>query len=234
MKYRDYTIPGLYTDITISTRPDSDDDYAVIREIFNLNIYRFEGNFLGQKNPVVLDVGANIGVFTLFVLSVAHQAGKAVHVYAIEPEENNIEILRKNLLANKQLFERGSKVTVIPKGVSDFSGYSGITNNAGSSRLTGAANTQEIEIITYDELLEEVGENKIDFVKCDIEGSELPMITGASEASILRARRYAIEFDEHNNSEDFISIIKPFLNDFSFSTFGVPERGCNIYLENHK
>ena len=153
---------------------------------------------------------------------------------AVEPEENNIEILRKNLLANKQLFERGSKVTVVQKGVSDFSGYSGITNNAGSSRLTGAANAQEIEIITYDELLEEVDENKIDFVKCDIEGSELPMITGASEASILRARRYAIEFDEHNNSEDFVSIIKPFLNDFSFSTFGVPERGCNIYLENHK
>ena len=79
-----------------------------------------------------------------------------------------------------------------------------------------------------------MSENKIDFVKCDIEGSELPMITGASEASILRARRYAIEFDEHNNPEDFVSIIKPFLNDFSFSTFGVPERGCNIYLENHK
>ena len=55
-------------------------------------------------------------------------------------------------------------MTVVPKGVSDFSGYSGITNNAGSSRLTGAANAQEIEIITYDELLEEVDENKIDFV----------------------------------------------------------------------
>lgn len=229
MKLVKNIIPGPYSNITIYHRDGDRDDWSVIREIFNQNIYRFDGAYL--ESGVVMDIGANIGVFTLYVLNIAHGRGQAVHIYAVEPEQVNLDILHKNIEANPKLFEYGSKVHIAPVGISNFMGTARISNSSGSSRLTEDDGDQQIEVITYDELLKTEGLEKIDFCKIDIEGSEVPMITASSHLN--SAHYYAIEFDEHNNTDQFIDIIKPFLNDFSFNTFGVPSRGCNIYLENH-
>jgi len=47
-----------------------------------------------ERNGVVVDVGANIGYYTLLM------AQKAKRVYAIEPEPVNFEILKKNVEEN--------------------------------------------------------------------------------------------------------------------------------------
>ena len=46
------------------------------------------------KDAIVVDIGANIGYFALI------EARRAQKVYAIEPEPNNIELLRKNIALN--------------------------------------------------------------------------------------------------------------------------------------
>ena len=223
-----------YFDLVISYRKDNLADESVIKEMYDENIYDISARHLVQENPVVLDIGANIGTFTLLVLKIAQEANMTVTIYAVEPEKNNLELLKTNLDQNPELFQNGSKVIIIEKGLSDFNGTSFISNEAGGSRLQDNNDEmQKIEIMTYEDMVKEYSIDKIDFTKIDIEGSEIPLISAITKSSLLKSHFYAIEFDSFNKITGFIDLLKPFLNDFSFRTFGVPKNGCNLYLENH-
>lgn len=226
-------IPRPQLPITIYYREDDDADAAVLSEMFSENVYRLEGYKLSGDHPVVFDIGAHIGTFTLLTLKLAHEQNIPVTIYAVEPEEKNLGLLKENLDANPRLFEHGSEVIILEAGVSNFSGKSKITSNSGGSRLSDAEDLQEIDVVTYDELLKANDIDKIDFVKIDIEGSEFPLINGASKENLLKGHYYAIEWDTQNTKGTFIKAIKPFLDDFSLETWGIPNNGCNIYLENH-
>lgn len=219
--------------LNISYRDDSDADKSVMHEMFIDNVYRLEGYKLSGNNSVVLDIGANIGTFTLQVLKLAYDNDIAIKVYAIEPEKNNLELLKTNLEDNEILLDKGSEVIIIEKGISDYTGKAFITDGAGGSRLSKDKENQEIEIITFDQLMEEVEEDAIDFTKIDIEGSEVPLLLGASKESIVKTHYYAIEYEGDNHDGSIGEILEPFLDDFSFETWGIPNNGCNIYLENH-
>lgn len=222
-----------YFSLKIHHRKDDVADLAVIDEMFNKNVYELEGYKLEQEHPVVLDIGANIGTFTLLTLKVAQENNKAVTVYAIEPEKNNLELLKMNIQSNPLLFANGSRAIIIEKGLSDFNGTSQITNESGGSRLVDDKNSQTIEIITFDDLMKSYEIGKVDFTKIDIEGSETPLLDGASSETILASHFYAIEFDRFNNIEGFLKTMTPFMKDFSFKTWGIPANGCNVYFENH-
>jgi FkbM family methyltransferase len=224
-----------YFNIKIDHREHNVADEAVIHEMFTENIYHLESYKLSQDQPIVLDVGANIGTFTMQTLAVAQENNIVVKVYAIEPEENNLKLLRKNLEQNPRLFENGSSVEIIETAISGFNGKASITNDAGGSRVCEEIDSklQVIDVITYDHLIEQLKLDKIDFVKIDIEGSEVGLITNISKDNLLKTHFYVVECDRFNGKDAFISMLKPFLNDFSFETWGIPAQGCNLYLENH-
>ncbi len=50
-----------------------------------------------KRGDVVVDVGANIGYYTILL---ADKVGKTGKVYAFEPDKTNFEILKKNIKAN--------------------------------------------------------------------------------------------------------------------------------------
>ncbi len=63
---------------------DKNDELQIIRNII-------------KKGDTVIDVGANIGFFTLFFRSLVGDNGKII---AFEPEKKNFEILKKNIQVN--------------------------------------------------------------------------------------------------------------------------------------
>jgi amino acid adenylation domain-containing protein len=69
---------------------------AVFKEVFEDRIYLKHGIQIGEGD-CVLDVGANIGLFTLF----AHTQNRGVRVYAFEPLPPNFERLRTNVALNR-------------------------------------------------------------------------------------------------------------------------------------
>ena len=78
------------------------------------NYDRFEIECLKQlikEGDTVVDLGANIGYYTLIL---AQLVGKSGHVYAFEPEPSNFEILSKNVKENKH-----DNVTLVQKAISD-------------------------------------------------------------------------------------------------------------------
>lgn len=224
-------IPTQYQSLKVTVRKDSPSDEAIVKEIFVENVYRLHDNFF-TEGGVVLDIGANIGIFTLEVLLRAKNAGVAVNILAFEPEPHNLELLRLNLENNKWLMH-DSTVTIIENGVSDKSTKAFISNDHGGSRVSDTKfdgeDMAEVTLTTLDEALKDI--DQADFAKFDIEGSEVPSILAASDETLDKIHRTAIEFDDQNGLDKFAEVVNRFARNCSINTLGVPARGCYIYTE---
>jgi FkbM family methyltransferase len=141
-----------------------------------------------QKGDVVLDCGANIGTFTKEAL-----VAGAAKVVSIEPSERNIECLRRNFAKE---IEQG-RVVVYPKGVwnrEDVLEFNVFDNSALDSLVmpvrtetTQKATKVRIPVTTIDRIVAELGLEKVDFIKMDIEGAERKALKGG-EATIRKSR----------------------------------------------
>jgi len=151
-------------------------------------VYRFaccdEENYTRQlftsriaPGMTVLDIGANVGFFTLLA---ARQVGATGRVYAFEPDPRTFRYLQQNIRNNAM----EAIVTVAQVAASDTEGtatfflskgafLSGLFSSAFS---TGdGATTTTVQTVRLDERLSGV---KIDVVKMDIEGAELHALRG--------------------------------------------------------
>ncbi len=136
----------------------------------------------GQKvrpGDVVLDCGANIGLYTLAALDQG-----ASLVVAIEPALDNVECLRRNLAPQIA----AGRVIVYPKGVWDKDDVLPLnvqpSNSASYSvalRYRGASPGPQVELTTIDELVSELRLERVDFIKMDIEGSERAALAGGAQ-----------------------------------------------------
>lgn len=128
-----------------------------------------------KKGDVVLDVGANIGYFTLIF---AHLVGEEGRVFAFEPDPTNFTILEKNIEINGY-----KNVVAIQKAVSNHTGKDKLylhDINTGMHRLSKQPlNNHHIEVntICLDDYFTK--NTKIDFIKLDVEGSEYAVVEGA-------------------------------------------------------
>jgi FkbM family methyltransferase len=124
------------------------------------------------QNATVVDIGANIGYYALI------EAAKAQKVYAIEPEPNNIELLRKNIALNS--FE--NVVEVYQCAISDKTGKAlfiiSDTPNQHRLQVSGVVKPEksiEVVTITLDEFLED---KDVDVVRMDLVGAEWLVVNG--------------------------------------------------------
>lgn len=127
---------------------------------------------LVKKKHTVLDIGANIGYFTLIM------AKHAKRVYAFEPEPRNFQILKKNVELNNL-----SNVKLYNLAVAETNG-NGILhlceNNRGMHRIYPSnwckEGTTDIQTVRIDDIIQEA-----DFIKMDIEGAELGALKGMTK-----------------------------------------------------
>src|SRR5579863_9879953 len=130
-----------------------------------------------RRGDIVLDCGANIGVFTRKALS----RGASL-VVAIEPAPHTLEALRRNF--EEEI--KSGRVSVYPKGVWDRDAelelaVDGANQAANSIVLDrGPAPKIRIPLTTIDEIVAELKLARVDFIKMDIEGAERPAIKAAS------------------------------------------------------
>ncbi|MCW5979826.1 MAG: FkbM family methyltransferase [Bryobacteraceae bacterium] len=132
-----------------------------------------------RRGDVVLDCGANVGVYARKALD-----SGAKLVVAIEPAPETLESLRRNL--EREIAD--GRVIVYPKGVWDkeeeLTLYQDPKNTAAASFLheaEGAKAIEKIPLTTIDKLVEELKLEQVDFIKMDIEGAEPRAVAGARE-----------------------------------------------------
>lgn len=127
-----------------------------------------------QRRPFVfVDVGANVGLFSLFV---AACAGRDARILAIEPEPGNLHRLDFNIRANPNV-----PIKIIPTALSDETGNLAIEldrRDRGGSRtkkLTPAETATDARCVSSQTLLGVLaaeGVDVIDALKIDVEGFE--------------------------------------------------------------
>lgn len=142
------------------------------------NIYGWNGHGVKQGD-VVLDCGANVGVYTRASL----KAGAKL-VVAIEPAPENIECLRRNFAEEIKT----GRVIVYPKGVWDKDDFLELHvdphNSAADSFVIhreGAKDTAKLPLTTIDKLVAELNLERVDYIKMDIEGAETRALAGGRE-----------------------------------------------------
>jgi len=147
-------------------------------------IYFTATNTVGPGD-IVLDCGANVGVFTRECL----RRGARL-VVAIEPAPENVECLRRNFAVE----EAAGRVRVYPKGVWDREDFLEMNvdpeNSAADSFLIerpGSQKIAKVPLTTIDLLVAELMLERVDFIKMDIEGAELKALEGARQ-TIARFR----------------------------------------------
>ena len=173
-----------------------------------------------KKGDTVIDVGANIGYFTLFFSKLVGEKGKVI---AFEPDPINFDILKKNIELNKI-----TNVELVKKGVSNknefmrlykspVSGGHSLIKNEWGKEYT------DIQTVTLDEYFKE---QKIDVIKIDVEGFELEVIEGGKKIfknnkNIKIISEFGGYYHKKNNPEE---IYPKLLHDSGFNLFGIIDK----------
>lgn len=140
----------------------------ILKEIYIDKVYdRF---FVGRKGLTVVDLGANIGLFSVYAAKFAQR------IIAVEPDPNHCEVLDKNLSQIK-----GLKYEIIQKAVAVVPGKKTFFRNPDNSTantLLGGNTSEgfEVDVVTVDTIFKDI--DAVDFLKIDIEGSEFEVIGG--------------------------------------------------------
>jgi len=141
-------------------------------EIFKENCY--EKFFQVEENDIVVDLGASVGPFTY---SIQHKNPK--HCYVVEPLNNHITTLHKNLSQ--------SPVTII---------HSAITDKK-KIKISWDGYEEYPPTLSFEELRNQYNIDKIDFLKVDCEGGEYDVFSEDNIEFLKSVPKIATEFHLH-------------------------------------
>lgn len=163
----------------------------VISGAIAMGVYeKFEMSLFSKElgpGMTVIDVGANIGYYTIVA---ADAVGPAGTVICFEPDLESAEVLKKNIQVNEF-----KNIKHIGKGLLNRNGtikFYLSKNNRGDNSICDPGDGQthtEIETTTLDTVLP--ADTKINVIKMDIEGSETLALEGM-EKSIMRSDNLTI------------------------------------------
>ncbi len=150
-----------------------------LKEIEGVIIHSmYDRDYEIQSGDMVVDAGARIGSYAAKISAAIGDEGRIV---AIEPEARNYACLLKNIEANqlnnvtaiqKMLWSRAQILDLYLSG--NGAAHSAYCDHFYGS--TGASLSTEAD--TLDNILEELGIDAVNFVKMDIEGSEVEAFKG--------------------------------------------------------
>lgn len=128
-----------------------------------------------KEGDCCADIGANIGFVSLQMAKIIMPSG---HLFAIEPDNSNIEVLRKNIEINGY----GGITTIYHSAISDNCGetdfYVSQESNLGALNKNPhcSGKTIKVQVTTIDTLFADI--RLPDFYKMDVEGHEVNVLNG--------------------------------------------------------
>ncbi len=172
--------------------------YLDINDSLNLmsgEVFEPDEVALVKKNvfpgSVVIDIGANIGYYTLLF---AKLVGAHGHVFAFEPEPANFLLLTKNILLNNY-----NNVTWVPKAVASSNKRMKLflcDESSGMHRIYPSLvcdQSLSVDAVSLD-TFSPLQHKKIDFIKMDIEGAEYMAMYGMQNIIKKNSPKLLTEF----------------------------------------
>ena len=160
-----------------------------------------------RAGDTVVDGGAHVGTFVRYAL----QRG-AARVIAVEPEPLNLVCLEANLAAEIAsgrvrvfrggIWDRKDSLT-LSDSQENSAGHSFVREVAGSQKVAG------IPLVPLDEIVDDLGLDRVDFIKMDIEGAERRALAGARRTLARFQPRLAISsYHLHDDPEAIPQVVR--------------------------
>ena len=152
---------------------------------------------------VVLDLGANIGVFSVY----AARLMGARRVIALEPVSGTFAKLKQNLASNNL----DGAVTAVQKGIAGEAGTRsiqlGVSSPHSSLYYRGdptfeTGRTEDVTITTLDRLFADFDLDQVDVCKLDCEGGEVEALLAADDGVLRRIKCLTMEYHFPGNLSD--------------------------------
>lgn len=179
----------------IMLRPDADE--SVVAEIFDWREYRAAEEIIRESDRPLLDVGAHIGIFSLY----ASALNPALKIYALEPEDDNFALLQNNVAAS------GIKNIKVCKGA--LAGKSGgrnlilepdsINHHLAPTEEGGEdAGRLKVQAYSVGEFFARNNISGIGLMKMDIEGGEYEVFEGMTSEDFAKVQNVILEYHNYN------------------------------------
>lgn len=183
-------------------------DKFTVDEIWKHNIY----NIQIKKDDMVVDLGANIGAFTIFAAKIALN-GK---VFAFEPERSNYQQLVKNIDLNKLKNSFPYKLGVAHKKCTLPLFLSNENKGAASIYESHSEKKEKINCMILEEIFKLCNIENIDILKMDIEGAEYDVLFSTPKHIFKRINCIVLEFHDFLNLKHNYKELISFLEKMSF------------------
>jgi FkbM family methyltransferase len=174
-----------------------------ILTIFILKQYEYckhSTEIKAHPGDCIIDAGGCWGDTALYF---AHAVGGEGKVYTFEFVPDNLEVFQRNRSLNPQLAER---IQIIPLALWNKSGesidYS--ADGPGTTLTIRQGPTRSVSTVTIDDFVKQESLSRVDFIKMDIEGSELKALQGAEKT--LRTFRPRLAIAVYHQLDDLITI----------------------------
>ena len=183
-------------------------DMSAVREVLEDAEYSFLKEYLSNiEQPTILDVGANIGTFSLWARGVAPQ----INIISVEPSETTFFKLNKTTseIENNRWFLLNKAAW------KDDSAISFNTSGESMGHKVSDQGDRKVDGVSLQELLNNIKERfaveEIDLMKVDIEGAEENFLQDRAdiEEALKTVKRLVIEIHpEYCNPQGVLELLK--------------------------
>lgn len=210
---------------TVAGRALYEGAYSLYKRLFEPGIDHLR--FLVQPGSFIVDVGANVGFFTLKFSKWVSDGGRVI---AIEPEPANLDALNQKIARS-----RVSNVDIIQAAAAEKEGELRLCLNPlnpADHRL--AEQGIPIRAVTIDGLLRDRGWPPTSLIKIDVQGAEPRTLAGAQETISRFHPSIFIEIDDDAlgsagfSADSLIDSLKS----LDYEMYGVEENAVGLSLSN--
>lgn len=148
-----------------------------------------------QNGWTVVDVGAGIGDFAIFV---AHEHPKS-KVFAFEPFEESYTLLEENITLNsvKNVIPFPMAIGTKSEDMTLFTTGEAVQHTTTNSLMTeGNALAVNVQGISLDDVFQMAGITSCNLLKIDCEGCEFDILLNADEATLRKIEHIALEYHD--------------------------------------
>jgi FkbM family methyltransferase len=196
-----------------------------------LSGYEYKLNVLPIiKNPVIFDIGAHIGTFSLYALD--FYASSHPNVFIFEPERENYEYLCRNIALNNV---NPDNYVVYKCAIGDYNGVGYIDKTKQNDSYTLSSSPQGFSeentiVKTITNISNHEGIRNIDVLKLDIEGYEYNIFSHEESLEFINNRVFYILMEYHyvNSAKNEKWLKAKLKNNFDI----IYEKNNTIYLKN--
>jgi FkbM family methyltransferase len=201
-------------------------DLFVLREVLVEEAYKEALALLTAKNIRLVDIGANLGSFTIW----AHRVVGVREAFCFEPEPDSFRLLNFNLSLNDcpaaktRACAVGGQSRMI-KILLKKSSPGGTSIYAGET----SPEAKTVPVIAFDQWLRET-DGSFDLLKMDCEGAEWEIIRQTDARQFARFQVVVVEVHEDPENKQSVPEFKQTMETFGFRTVRWDNKAQGLYV----